>query len=54
MPKFNRRPASSGIANMMSMLISEAGTDYQIRHHGVDMYTLLHLLEDGLFFPDPH
>jgi transposase len=53
-PKFNRRPASSGIANMMEMLISDVGADYQIRDYGVDMYTLLHLLEEGLFFPDQH
>ena len=47
-PKFNRR--TSGIASMMDLLISEAGEDYHIRDHGVDMYTLLHLLEDGLIF----
>jgi hypothetical protein len=51
-PKFNRR--TSGIASMMDLLISEAGADYHIRDHGVDMYTLLHLLEDGLFFSDQH
>ena len=37
---------------MMSLVISESGEDYQIRDHGVDMYTLIHLLEDGLFFSD--
>jgi hypothetical protein len=51
-PKFNCRPASSGMANMISMFVSEAGADYQIWDHGVDMYTLLHLLKDGSFFPN--
>jgi hypothetical protein len=48
MPKFNR----SSIANMMSLLISESGEDYQIRDYGVDMYTLIQMLEDGSFFSD--
>ncbi len=50
-PKFNRR-IDKGMANMMSLLISESGADYQIRDHGVDMYTLIHMLEDGSFFSD--
>jgi len=48
-PKFNRRSTSSGVANMR---ISETGTDYRIWNYGVDMYTLIHLLEDGSFFSD--
>ncbi len=52
-PKFNRR-AGSGIVSIRDMLISEPGADYQIRDYGVDMYTLIHLLEGGLLFPDPH
>lgn len=49
--KFNRR-IGKGMANVMSLLISESGEDYQIRDHGVDMYTLIQMMEDGSFFSD--
>jgi len=48
-PKFNRHP--SGIASMMDMFVSEAGTDYQIRDHGSDIYTLIQKILNGSFFP---
>lgn len=51
MPKFNRR-IGTAIGNMMSLLISETGEDYQVRDHGTDMYTLLQKMEDGSFFSD--
>jgi transposase len=53
-PKFNRHPTSSGIANMMSMLICETGADYQIRDHGSGIYTLIQKILNGSFFPDQH
>jgi hypothetical protein len=48
-PNFNRH-IDKGIANMV--LISESGGDYQIRDLGVDMYTLIQMMEDGSFFSD--
>jgi hypothetical protein len=50
-PKFNRRPASSGMARMMDMFVSEAGDDYQIRDHGSDIYTLIQKILKESFFP---
>jgi transposase len=51
-PKFNRLVSSRSVDNSNGMLVCEPGEDYQIREDGVDMYTLLHLLEDGLLFLD--
>jgi transposase len=51
-PKFNRLTSSRSVSSSNDMLVCEYGDDYQIRKDGVDMYTLLHLLEDDLFFLD--
>ncbi len=48
-PKFNRH-IDQGMANVM--LLSESGEEYQIRDLGVDMYTLIQMMEEGSFFSD--
>ena len=50
MPKFNRHV--NDLNKIGYMLISEAVSDYQIRDHGADIYTLCQKILNGSFFPD--